>query len=43
MGRKKQPKYDGPTQTTPKGHVIPLPNRSEIMDAFRKLAKPAKD
>jgi len=43
MGRKKQPRYDEPTQTTPKaGAVIPLPKRGEIMDALRKLAKPAK-
>ena len=42
MGRKKQPKYDGPTQTTPKGETIPLPKRAEIMDALKKLAKPAK-
>jgi hypothetical protein len=42
MGRKKQPKYDEPTQRTPKGSVLPLPKRSEIMDALRKLSKPAK-
>ena len=42
MGRKKQPVYDGPTQKTPKGHVIPLPKRSEVMDALKKLARPAK-
>jgi hypothetical protein len=43
MGRKKQPKYDGPTQATPKtGETIPLPKRGEIMDALRKLAKPKR-
>jgi hypothetical protein len=42
MGRKKQPSYDEPTQKTPKGHVIPLPTRSEIMAAFEKIAKPKK-
>ncbi len=42
MGRKKQPKYEGPTQTTPGGHVIPLPKRGEIMAAFEKIAKPKK-
>jgi hypothetical protein len=43
MGRKKQPKYEGETQRTPKtGETIPLPKRSEIMDALKKLAKPAK-
>ena len=42
MGRKKQLKYEGETQKTPKGATIPLPKRGEIMDALRKLAKPAK-
>jgi hypothetical protein len=42
MARKKQPNYDGPTQKTPGGHVIPLPKRSEIMAAFEKVAKPKK-
>lgn len=27
-------------QKTLKGHEIPLPKRSAIMDAFRKIAKP---
>ena len=31
-----------PKQKTPKGLEIPLPKRSEIMDALRKLAKPKK-
>jgi hypothetical protein len=43
MGRKKQPRYDGPTQETPKGHVIPLPKRSEVMAAFEKITKPKKN
>jgi len=43
MSRKPQPDYgDRPTQKTPKGTVIPLPKRSEIMDALKKLAKPTK-
>jgi hypothetical protein len=42
MGRKKQPKSDEPTQKTPKGTVIPLPKRSEIMEAFAKITKPKK-
>lgn len=43
VARKKQPKYDEPTQRTPKtGETIPLPKRGEIMDALRKLAKPGK-
>jgi hypothetical protein len=31
-----------PKQKTLKGHEIPLPKRSAIMDAFRKIAKPKK-
>ena len=31
-----------PTQKTLRGHVIPLPTRAEIMDAFRKIARPAE-
>lgn len=44
MSRKPKPDYGtGPKQTTPKtGETIPLPKRGEIMDALRKLAKPAK-
>jgi hypothetical protein len=42
MARKKQPKYEGKTQKTPGGHVIPLPKRGEIMGALKKLARPAK-
>jgi hypothetical protein len=26
-----------PKQTTPKGLEIPVPKRSEVMDAFRKI------
>ena len=32
-----------PTQKTPKGLEIPVPKRREIMDAFKKIVKPAKD
>jgi len=42
MGRRPKPRYDEPTQTTPKGHVIPVPKRSEIMAALEKVAKPKK-
>lgn len=43
MGRKKQPRYEGPTQRTPKaGETIPLPKRAEIMDALKRLAKPKR-
>lgn len=31
---------DEPKQKTLRGHVIPLPSRGEVMDAFRKIAKP---
>jgi hypothetical protein len=31
-----------PKQKTPKGLEIPVPKRSEIMDALRKLVQPAK-
>lgn len=29
-----------PTQVTPKGLKIPVPKRSEVMDAFRKIIRP---
>jgi hypothetical protein len=35
----KQPKSE-PTQFTPKGLEIPVPKRSEVMDALDKIAKP---
>ena len=31
-----------PKQKTLKGYEIPIPKRSEIMDAFRKIAKAKK-
>ncbi|MCZ7587693.1 MAG: hypothetical protein M5U27_02280 [Gaiella sp.] len=41
MSRKPKPDYgDAPKQKTLKGTEIPLPKRREIMDAFRKIAKP---
>lgn len=41
MSRKPQTNYgDVPKQKTLKGTQIPLPKRGEIMDAFRKIAKP---
>lgn len=39
MERKESPE---PTQKTPKGHVIPVPTRREVMDAFKKIARPKK-
>jgi hypothetical protein len=38
----KQPAPDDPRQVTPKGLEIPVPKRSEVMDAFRKVLRPAK-
>jgi DNA-binding cell septation regulator SpoVG len=31
-----------PTQQTEKGLEIPVPKRKEVMDAFRKIARPVK-
>jgi hypothetical protein len=31
-----------PKQTTPKGLEIPVPKRSEVVDAFRKIIRPVK-
>lgn len=31
-----------PKQTTPKGLEIPVPKRKDLMDAFKKIARPAK-
>jgi hypothetical protein len=44
MSRKEQePVPEQPaTQKTLKGTTIPLPKRSEIMDAFKKIVRPAK-
>jgi hypothetical protein len=33
---------DKPKQKTPKGLEIPVPKRREVMDAFRKIIRPAK-
>ena len=33
-------KAQEPKQTTLKGLEIPVPKRSEVMDAFRKILKP---
>jgi len=30
-------------QTTPKGAVIPVPQRDDVLDAFRKVARAAPD
>jgi hypothetical protein len=37
-----KPKRKPQTQETLKGHEIPLPKRSEIMKAFKKIAGPKK-
>ena len=31
-----------PKQKTPKGQEIPVPKRREVMDAFKKIVRPAK-
>jgi len=31
-----------PKQKTPEGLEIPIPKRSEVMDAFRKIIRPVK-
>jgi hypothetical protein len=31
-----------PKQKTPKGLEIPVPKRSEIMEAFKKIIRPTK-
>ena len=41
MNKSKQ-EPDEAKQKTLKGYEIPLPKRSEIMDAFKKIAKPKK-
>jgi hypothetical protein len=33
---------DEPTQKTPKGYEIPVPQRKDLRDAFRKIVGPAK-
>jgi hypothetical protein len=38
MGNKPQE----PKQKTPKGLEIPVPKRSDLMDAFRKIIRPVK-
>jgi hypothetical protein len=35
-------KLQEPKQKTPKGLEIPVPKRKEVMDAFRKIIRPAK-
>jgi hypothetical protein len=42
-GKEQEPVPTQPaTQKTPKGFEIPLPKRSEVMDAFKKIARPKK-
>lgn len=31
---------DEPTQYTPEGYEIPVPKRDDVLDVFRKAAKP---
>ena len=37
-----QPASDEPKQKTLKGTEIPVPTRSTVMDAFRKIVRPVK-
>jgi len=37
-----KPKRKARTQETLKGHEIPLPKRSAVMKAFKKIAGPKK-
>jgi hypothetical protein len=41
MGEKVQPPAE-PKQKTLKGTEIPVPKRGEVMDAFKKIVRPAK-
>jgi hypothetical protein len=40
-GNPQEPQRE-PKQKTPKGLEIPVPKRREVMDALRKIARPAK-
>lgn len=43
-GKEQEPMEDQPaTQRTLKGTEIPVPKRSEIMDAFKKIVKKERD
>lgn len=43
MGDKvQQPAPDEPKQTTDKGLEIPVPKRSDVMDAFKRVLRPTK-
>jgi hypothetical protein len=39
MGKRKRDQ-DGPTQETPKGHMIPVPTREQVFRDPEKAAKP---
>jgi hypothetical protein len=42
MDKTQEPADAEPKQKTLKGHAIPLPKRSEVMDAFKKIVQPKK-
>jgi hypothetical protein len=43
-GKEQEPmQQPAPTQKTRKGHTIPVPKRSDLMDAFRKIIRPVKN
>lgn len=35
-----EPRPAEPTQTTPKGTVIPVPSREQVLEGLKKIAKP---
>ncbi len=42
MTKRKATAAPQPIQTTPTGHEIPVPQRSAVLGALRKAARPAK-
>lgn len=42
MAKRKPPK-DEDMQTTEQGYEIPVPKRKDVLDALRKVARPACD
>lgn len=40
MPKKPKPADDESTQTTEQGYEIPIPERADVMDALRKVARP---
>jgi hypothetical protein len=38
--KRKAPTVPRPVQTTPKGYEIPIPQRSDVLGALRKMRRP---